>query len=130
MAITDLTADMLTMIRNASRAGAETVDIRYSKMLEAICEILKKEGFITNVKKVEADNKAWLKVYLKYKNGPAITGLKSMSTPGLRRYIGYSDMKPVLGGIGLNLVTTSQGILTDKEAKARKIGGEIICQVW
>ncbi|MDD5438917.1 MAG: 30S ribosomal protein S8 [Candidatus Omnitrophica bacterium] len=132
MSITDLTADMLTMIRNASRAHKEAVEIKRSKLLSAICEILKKEGFIANFKEIEDKKQGLIKIYLKYNkdNSSAIVGLKSISTAGLRRYEGYEDFRKILGGVGIAIVSTSKGIMTTKEARAKKIGGEIICYAW
>jgi len=132
VAVTDLTSDMLTMIRNASRAGKESVEIKFSNMLDSICGIMKKEGFITNYKDITSGNFKAIKVYLKYgKSGaPAITGLKKISRPGLRAYKGYDEIKPVFGGIGISVLSTSQGMLTGSEARTKKVGGEVICEIW
>jgi small subunit ribosomal protein S8 len=132
VAITDLTADMLTMIRNASSAHKETVEIKCSKFLEAICEILKHEGFISNYKKIEDEKQGMIKVYLKYgkTNMPAITGIKKVTRPGLRAYKGYRDISLIFGGIGMSIISTSQGMMTSKDARAKKVGGEVVCHVW
>jgi len=120
------------MIRNASRARKETVEIKRSKLLEAICAILKAESFITNYKPIEDDKQGLIKVYLKYgkDNAPAIMGLQTVSTAGLRHYEGYEDYRKVLGGVGIAIVSTSQGVMTTREARAKKVGGEIICRAW
>lgn len=132
MSITDLTSDMMTMIRNANRAKKETVELKRSKKIEAICNILKAEGFISNCKAVEDNKQGIIKVYLKYNkdNTPAIQQLKSVSTPGIRVYKGYKEFTKVLGGVGIAIVSTSKGIMTATEAKTKKLGGELICLVW
>lgn len=132
MAVTDLTADMLTMIRNASRANKESVEIRRSKVLESICEILKKEGFIVNFKPIEDEKQGRLKVYLKYSKDqtPALTNIERISMSSLRIYKGYRSLPKVLGGVGIAIVSTSQGIMTAGDAKSKKIGGEVICTAW
>ena len=132
MAVTDLTADMLTMIRNASSARKNFVIIKSSKMLVSICEILKTEGFIEDFQKMEDNKQGQIKVYLKYvkNNNPAISELKRVSTPGLRKYIAYGEIKKVLGGVGISVVSTSQGIMTGTEARSKNIGGELICYAW
>ena len=132
MAVTDLTADMLTMIRNASRAKKESVEIKRSRLIAAVCEILKKEGFIANYKPIEDTKQGFLKVYLKYGKGsmPALKGLKKITKPGLRIYKGNSALPRVLGGVGIAIVSTSQGVMTAYDARFRKIGGEVICYAW
>ena len=132
MAITDLTADMLTMIRNASMAKKETVEIKRSRLIETVCGILKKEGFISNYKPLEDKKQGLLKVYLKYSKDslPAIKGLRKITTPGLRVYKGAYAIPRVLGGVGIAIVSTSQGVMTADEARTKKIGGEVICYVW
>lgn len=131
MAVTDLTADMLTMIRNASKARKESVDIKCSKLLESMCGILKENGFINNFKKMEDNKQGQIKVYLKYTSGkPAITGIRKITRPGLRYYQGHKDIRLVYGGIGISILTTSEGLMTGKDARAKKIGGELLCYVW
>lgn len=132
MSITDLSSDMMTMIRNANRAKKEFVEIKRSKMIEALCGILKTEGFISNFKPVEDKKQGIIKVYLKYNKDatPAIQQLKSISTPGGRVYKGYKDFKKILGGVGIAIVSTSKGIMTASDARAKKLGGELICLVW
>ena len=132
MSVTDLTADMLTMMRNANRAKKDSVMIKSSNMLLSICAILKKEGFIENYQKVEDNKQGIIKVYLKYtkKNQAALKGLKRISTPGLRNYTGYKDIRKVIGGVGISIISTSAGIMTGSEARSKNIGGEIICYAW
>ncbi len=132
MAITDLTADMFTMIRNASKAKKVTVEIKRSNLLEVISRILKEQGFISNYKAISDKKQGLLRVYLKYGKDkkPALIGLKKITKPSLRIYKGHKKLPRVLGGIGISIVSTSQGIMTSREARRRKIGGEIICYVW
>ncbi len=132
MAITDLTADMFTMIRNASKAKKETVEIKRSNLLEAVSKILKEENFISNYKPISDKKQGLLRVYLKYNKDkkPALMGLKKITKPSLRIYKGSKKLPRVLGGIGIAIVSTSQGIMTSNEARRRKIGGEVICYVW
>jgi len=132
VAVTDLTADMLTKLRNASRAHKETVELKRSKVIMAICDILKKEGFIANYKPLEDNRQGLVKVYLKYNKDsrPAITGLKRISRPGLKAYKGCTELPRVLGGVGIALVSTNQGIMTATEARSKRVGGEIMCYAW
>lgn len=132
MPITDLTGDMLTMLRNASRAKKEAVEIKRSGLLEAILKILKEEDYISNYKPIDDKKQGLLKVYLKYNRdkSPAIIGLKKITKPGLKIYKGYKRLPKVFSGIGIAIVSTSQGVMTASEASKRKIGGEVICYVW
>lgn len=131
MSRSDIVADSLTIIRNAYRAEKEETVISYSKLLFNLAEILKKEGYIDNVSIMEEGKKKWIKVYLKYIKGqPALRGLKRISKPSLRIYAGVKKIPRVLESKGIAILTTSQGLLTDSEARARKVGGEIICYVW
>jgi len=144
MGITDPIADMATLIRNATRVGREKVDVKASKLNEEILKILMNESFIKNYKKIEDKKQGILRVYLKYnedadaskirnmsrKSIPAITNIKRVSKPGLRIYRGKKAVKPVLSGLGIAILTTSQGIVTDVEAREKNIGGEIILEVW
>ncbi|WP_294561954.1 30S ribosomal protein S8 [uncultured Traorella sp.] len=131
MMMTDPIADMLTRIRNGLQARHETVEIPASKEKEAIAEILKSEGFITDYK-VEGDVKKVMTVTLKY--GPnkekVITGLKRISKPGLRVYAKVENLPRVLNGLGIAIISTSQGLMTDREARAKHCGGEVIAYVW
>ncbi|MCK5306190.1 MAG: 30S ribosomal protein S8 [Candidatus Omnitrophica bacterium] len=130
--ITDLVANALTMIRNASLRGKETVNIPASSMLKEIIRIFKEENFIKDFRVLEDDRQGSIRVYLKYtKNDEsAISHIKRISKPGLRIYKGKEEIPNALGGLGVTILTTSRGILTDKEAKAKGVGGEIICQIW
>ncbi|MCM8800721.1 MAG: 30S ribosomal protein S8 [Candidatus Omnitrophica bacterium] len=131
MSRTDLIADAFTIIRNAVMAKKEIVDIPASKMLKSILEILKKENYIDNFKFIEDKSRPRLRIYLKYiANKSAITQIKRVSKPGLRVYVKRKDIPLVLRGKGLAILSTSKGILTDKEARATKIGGEVIGYIW
>lgn len=131
MPVTDPIADFLTRIRNASRAKKVRVEIPASNMKKSLAEILKKQNFIHDYT-VEEDNKQnIIKVLLKYRDGvPAIHGLKRISTPGLRVYKASEDIPRVLNGLGIAVVSTSKGLLTDKEARTQSMGGEIVCYIW
>ncbi|CAB1129934.1 ribosomal protein S8 (BS8) [Candidatus Hydrogenisulfobacillus filiaventi] len=130
--VTDPIADMLTRIRNANIVYRESVDIPLSREKRAIAQILKDEGFIRDFEIVEASPRAILRVYLKY--GPhrerVISGLKRISKPGLRVYAGADELPRVLGGLGIAIVSTSRGIMTDKEGRRLRAGGEVLCYVW
>ena len=131
MQITDPIADMLTRIRNASSAKHATVDIPASNMKKSIAEILLQEGYIKNYQLVNDGVQGVIKVALKY-NGTekAITGLRRVSKPGLRVYAGADELPYVLRGLGVAIVSTSQGVMTDKKARAANVGGEVLAFVW
>ena len=132
MAMTDPIADMLTRIRNANTVGHKTVDIPASKMKKAIAQILLDEGFIENFEIVSDNAQGTIKVDLKY--GPnkekTIYGIKKISKPGLRVYAKADRVPKVLGGLGIAILSTSKGVITDKEARKLGVGGEVICYVW
>jgi len=131
--MTDPIADMLTRIRNALTAKHETVEVPASKIKVAIAEILLKEGYIKGFEIVEGAVQNTILITLKYapeKNQKVVTGLKRVSTPGLRVYAGVDNLPKVLGGMGIAILSTSKGILTDKEAKAQHIGGEVLAYIW
>ena len=133
MTMSDPIADMLTRIRNANTAKHDTVDVPSSKMKLAIAEILLKEGFIKSYEVIEEGNFNTIRITLKYgadKNQRIITGIKRISKPGLRVYAGAEDMPKVLGGLGVAIVSTNKGVMTDKEARALNIGGEVLAFVW
>ena len=132
MSMTDPIADMLTRIRNGNKAKFEKVDIPLSKEKLEISKILKQEGYIKNFKVLSEEKKGTLRVYLKYdaQNRGIINGIKRVSRPGLRIYVKSKKILPVLNGFGINIVSTPQGIITDKEAKKLNVGGEVICSVW
>jgi small subunit ribosomal protein S8 len=123
---------MLTIIRNASSTKKETVEVKGSVLSETIVGILKREGFIGNYKPMKDDKQGILRIYLKYlKNGtPALLGIKRISRPGLRIYKKADELPKVYGGLGVALISTSKGVLTDNEAREKKVGGEVICYVW
>jgi small subunit ribosomal protein S8 len=133
MTMSDPIADMLTRIRNANTAKHDTVDVPASKMKTAIAEILLKEGYIKSFELVDAGAFQNIHITLKYgkdKNDKIITGLKRISKPGLRVYANASELPKVLGGLGIAIVSTNKGILTDKEARKSNVGGEVIAFVW
>jgi len=129
--MSDPISDFLTIIRNAYRANKETCDARYSKIHLRIAEILKEEGYIQDVEKVEEAKKARLRISLKYVNeSPALTGIKRISTPGRRLYFQSREIPRTLGGLGIGILTTSRGILKDRDARRENVGGEMICAIW
>ena len=133
MTMSDPIADMLTRIRNANTAKHDTVDIPASKMKIAIADILLDEGYIKKYDLVEDGNFKTIRVTLKYgadKNEKVITGIKRISKPGLRVYAGKDEIPSVLGGLGIAILSTNQGIVTDKEARKLQVGGEVLAFVW
>jgi len=130
--ITDPIADMITRIRNANSVGKNTVDIPASNIKASIGEILKEEGFINNVKVVEKKPQNMIRIYLKYgkDDKKVITGLKRISKPGLRVYVGKDEVPRVLGGLGIAVISSSQGLMTDKQARETGVGGEVLCYIW
>ncbi|RWR10630.1 30S ribosomal protein S8 [Siminovitchia fortis] len=132
MVMTDPIADLLTRIRNANMVRHEKLEIPASKIKRDIAEILKKEGFIRDVEFIEDNKQGIIRIFLKYgaNNERVITGLKRISKPGLRVYAKANEVPKVLNGLGIALVSTSQGVLTDKEARAKQVGGEVLAYVW
>ena len=133
MTMSDPVADMLTRIRNANTAKHDTVDVPASKIKVAIAEILDKEGYIEGFEVVEDGNFKNIRITLKYgkdKNEKVITGLKKISKPGLRVYAGKDNLPKVLGGLGVAIISTNKGVITDKEARKEKVGGEVLAFVW
>ena len=129
--MTDPITDMLNQIKNAQAVGKTEILIPLSKIKNEIAVILSKEGFIGEVKKATKEKIKALKISLKYDNGvPAIGGFKRVSKPGQRIYEGVSGIKKVHGGYGISIISTSKGLMTNKDARYKKIGGEVICQVW
>ena len=131
--MTDPIADMLTRIRNANTAKHDTVDVPASKMKEAIANILLEEGYIKAVDMIEEGNFKTIRITLKYgkdKNEKIITGIKRISKPGLRVYAGKDELPKVLGGLGIAIISTNKGVLTDKQARAAQVGGEVLAFVW
>ena len=133
MTMCDPIADMLTRIRNANTAKHDTVDVPASKIKVAIAEILDKEGYIEGFEVVEDGNFKNIRITLKYgkdKNEKVITGLKKISKPGLRVYAGKDNLPKVLGGLGIAIISTNKGVITDKEARKEQVGGEVLAFVW
>ena len=132
MQMSDVIADMLTRIRNANSAKHATVDIPASNMKKAIAEILVEEGYVKSYEVIDDGKQGTIRVTLKYQANKqkVIRGLKRVSKPGLRIYAGCEDMPKVMNGLGIAIVSTSKGIMTDKKARALKVGGEVLCFVW
>ena len=133
MTTSDPIADMLTRIRNANTAKHDTVDIPSSKMKLSIAEILFNEGYIEKYDVIEDGAFKTIRVTLKYgadKNEKVISGLKRISKPGLRIYVGKEELPKVLGGLGIAIISTNQGVITDREARKRQVGGEVLAFVW
>ena len=131
MPVTDPISDFLTRIRNAAKAKKPRVDIPSSFMKKNLAEILKKQNFIEDFTVVEDNKQNIIRIQLKYRNGlSAISGLRRISTPGLRVYKNSSDIPRVLNGLGIAVVSTSKGLLTDKEARKSSVGGEVVCYIW
>ena len=128
----DPIADMLTRIRNASRAAHEKVDIPASRLKARVAEILKDEGFIKNFRLLEDTKQGTLRVYLKYGAGneKMISGLVRVSTPGRRVYVTHDKIPSILAGMGVALLSTSRGVVTDRDARKQKVGGEVLAYVW
>ena len=132
MVMTDPIADYLTRIRNANMAKHDSVEIPASNIKKSISEILKREGFIRDYEVADDNKQGVIKVFLKYgPNGErVISGLKRISKPGLRNYVGAEDLPKVLNGLGIAIVSTSAGGITDKEARQKNVGGEVIAYIW
>ncbi len=132
MSLTDPVADFLARIRNAIRARHQKVDVPASKLKLEIARILKEEGYIANFKPTEEDGHKVLRIYLKYSTGSeaAISNLSRVSRPGCRVYVGRNEIPRVLGGLGINILTTPRGVMTGRQARKEGVGGEILCEVW
>ena len=133
MSMSDPIADMLTRIRNGNTAKHDTVDVPVSKIKQAIADILTNEGYIKGYELIEDGVKSTMRISLKYgkdKNEKVITGIKKISKPGLRVFAGKDELPKVLGGLGVAIISTSYGVMTDKDARAKGIGGEVIAFVW
>lgn len=132
MAVTDPIADMLTRVRNANMAKHQTVDVPASKLKKQLANILLEEGYIKTVEDINNDGKSVIRITLKYGEGKSkvITGIKRISKPGLRVYAGKEELPKVLQGLGIAVISTSNGIMTDREARKLGIGGEVLCFVW
>lgn len=131
MSVVDPIADMLTRIRNGARAGLSVVTMPHSRLKGEIARILKREGFIADFEVQEEGAKKTLALRLRYRGDrPVIRGLRRVSKPGLRRYVGADEVPRVVGGTGIAVLSTSQGILSDREARRAHVGGEVLCYVW
>lgn len=131
MSLTDPVANMLTSIRNAIQVGKETVDVPASKLIGRILEIFKEDGYIEDFRLLKNNVQGTYKIYLKYENKkPAILGIKRVSKPGLRVYKAGTDAPKVLNGLGTAVISTSKGVVNDREARRMNVGGEILCYVW
>lgn len=130
--MTDPIADMLTRIRNALMVNKETVEVPSSNMKKAIADIMLAEGYVSDVKLVEDGYNGKLVITLKYigRKQPVINGLKRASKPGLRQYAGVDNMPKVMNGMGVAVLSTNKGIMTDRQAKAANVGGEVLCYIW
>jgi|SRR5690242_19465802 small subunit ribosomal protein S8 len=132
MSLTDPVADFLARIRNALRGRQQKVDVPASKLKLEIARILKEEGYISNYKATEEEGKKVLRIYLKYgpNNEAAISRVERVSKPGCRVYVGRTGIPRVLGGMGINILTTPRGVMTGREARKAGVGGEILCEIW
>lgn len=132
MQITDTIADLLTRIRNANSSKHDTVDVPASNMKKAIVQILVDEGYVKSYTVIEDDKQGVIRITLKYGENktPVLQGLKRVSKPGLRIYTNVEDMPRVLKGLGIAILSTSKGIMTDRKARAEGVGGEILCYIW
>lgn len=132
MSVTDPIADMLTAIRNASRAHHKRVDIPASNLKRALLDVLLREKFISSFRSIEDGRQGVLRVYLKYGADEkcVISGIERASTPGRRIYVGKDEIPRVQGGLGTAVVSTPRGVMTDKEARQAKLGGELLCEIW
>ncbi len=132
MTMTDPIADMLTRIRNANMVSHKTVDVPASNIKKSIAEILKEEGYIENYEFIEDDKQGIIRITMKYgsNNERVISGLKKISKPGLRVYAKRNEVPKVLGGLGIAIISTSNGVISDKKARQLGVGGEVICYVW
>jgi small subunit ribosomal protein S8 len=132
MVMTDPIADMLTRIRNANLVGHEKVEVPGSNIKRAIAEILKREGFVRDAEFIPDEKQGVIRLFLKYGKSQerVITGLKRISKPGLRVYVNHDSIPRVLGGLGVAIISTSSGIVTDKEARKTRVGGEVLCYIW
>lgn len=129
--MTDPIADFLTRIRNAANARHKTVEVPASNLKERLAAILKDQGFLADYSRIDEGPQGAIRMTLRYVNGsPSVIGLRRVSRPGLRRYAGATDIPRVKNGLGIAIISTSQGLMTDKEARTRNVGGEVLCFVW
>ncbi len=132
MSMTDPIADLLTRIRNAAKEKHEKLEVPASRLKANVVRVLKEEGYIKNFRLMREEGRPMIKVYLKYtdQGSSVIQGIKRVSRPGLRVYSGYEKMPRPLGGAGIAVVSTSKGVITGQRARAQKLGGEVLCEVW
>lgn len=132
MSMTDPISDLLTRIRNAHLAKHDRLDVPTSKLKQELCRLLQDEGFIRNFRVVEAETRNTLRIFLRYSPDgiPAINSLERVSKPGRRIYRRADDIQPVRNGMGVGILSTSQGLLSDRQARERRVGGELLCEVW
>jgi small subunit ribosomal protein S8 len=132
MSMTDPIADLLARIRNAHRAKHDRLDVPASRLKLEVCRILKSEGYIKDVTQVEGKPRDVIRIFLNYtKDGdPGISRIRRVSTPGRRVYRGAEHIKPVLNGMGIGIISTSKGLLTDRQARDQRVGGEVLCEIW
>ena len=129
--MTDTIADFLTRVRNALKAGHKQVDIPVSNMKKSITHILYEEKYINGYQVIDNGPQGTIRIFLKYNDGqPTITGLQRYSKPGLRIYKGSDDIPRTLNGLGITIITTPKGVMTDSRARAEKVGGEVLCRIW
>jgi len=132
MTMTDPISDLMTRIRNAHLAKHDRLDVPASKLKTELCRLLKDEGFVTNVRLIDGQHQGTLRIYLRYsaEGQPAIQHMARVSKPGRRVYRKADDLKPIRNGMGVGILSTSQGLLTDTQARERRVGGEILCEIW
>jgi small subunit ribosomal protein S8 len=132
MSMTDPIADLLTRIRNAHIAKHDRLEVPSSKLKAEVCRILEEQGFISKVESVEVEGRTLLRIFLRYtpQGVPAIRHLQRVSRPGRRVYQNADHLEPVLNGLGVGIVSTSRGVLTDQDARTQRVGGEVLCEVW
>jgi len=132
MMVSDSIGDFLNRIRNAQKARFDKVDIPASRMKANLCRILKEEGYIKNYKFIRDDKQGILRIHIKYgeRREGALLGAKRISRPGRRTYVGHEDIPRVLNGMGISIVSTSKGVMTDRQARKEGVGGELLCAVW
>lgn len=129
--VNDPIGDMLTQIRNAGLSAKDAVELPYSRLKFQVASVLSAEGFVGHIEKIGDDHKAKLKIAIRYDGKtPKIAGIKRISKPGLRLYVGRKEIKPVLSGLGMTVLSTSKGIMVDRDAKKQHIGGEVLCEIW
>jgi small subunit ribosomal protein S8 len=132
MSLTDPVSDFLTRVRNAIKARQQKVDVPHSKLKVEIARILKEEGYISNYKPTDEEGRKVLRVYLKYSsdNVSPISDLKRVSRPGCRVYVGHGEIPRILGGLGINILTTPKGVMTGRQARKEGVGGEVLCEIY